>query len=170
MYSLNYTMIVQVLKQYKYTGEAHAVVSAHSPLKQEGRIILSAQNGIVVSCFILNRNNQKLYHDQDALHLLPSFGVLDWQLVRTTTPSNSVASANAGSTQPPAMNGYHSSFLPHKLSVSPFLMDEWSSLQRSVYFLSDGRRTVQQMATLLARPIDQVQQAINELQRAKAIE
>ena len=198
MYSLAYNKIIQVLLQYKYSGEAHATFSARSPLKQEGRIILTSQSGRVIACFIMNKSDQKLYHDQEAQRLLPSFGVLEWRLVpfttssKTATPSRPMQSFQptaqsfqvsgpsfqaaeqmfqntaTPSFQNPPMNN-NRLFYPQKLPVPTMIMGDWPTLQRSVYFLSDGKRTLAQIATLLARPLPQVEQAVSDLQRMGAV-
>jgi len=49
-------------------------------------------------------------------------------------------------------------------------MRVWTVLQRSVYLLCDGTRTQQQIAVLLSRPLNIIEQTIYELRRLSVIE
>src|SRR5215469_12837748 len=103
MYSLAYGMMVQVLRQLKYSGEFEANVASHAALKEGGRVILVVQNGNVISCFISDKYGQKLYHDAEAHRLLSTFGVLDWKRASTNL-GNATHSASSGNIMtPPSM-------------------------------------------------------------------
>src|SRR5581483_1475611 len=213
MYSLDYGMVIQVLRQFNYTGEAYADVSARSGLKEEGRVVLTVQDGTVISCVIVTRKGQKLYHDAEAYQLLSKLGVFDWKLTTSQlskpvqtpptelqTPRPVQISPGAGlqmpglgqtpatelptprlkqmspagpptpPLRPPIYPDRSVPFYPRRLMVSQAQMRSWSVLQRSVYLLSDGTRSDQQIAALLSRPLNLVEQAIHDLQTLGAIE
>src|SRR5579884_1751526 len=90
MYNLTYEMMVQTLRQFAYTGEAHADIPARSALKGGGRAVLVVQNGNLTGCFIFNKGKQKLYEGTEAQLMLTRLNVLDWNLV---SPSSSSAGA-----------------------------------------------------------------------------
>src|SRR6185437_14302408 len=118
MYSLEYGRMVQILHQLRSSGEFHADIPPRSPLKQGGRIILLVQKGNIVSCFILDRNGQKLYHGNEAQRLLPMLGVLDWQLI-PATPAKTTASAISSSGTPDMFPTVGiAGFIPRRLGTS----------------------------------------------------
>jgi hypothetical protein len=169
MYSLNYNMVVQVLRQFNYSGETHADIPAQVALKGGGHAILNVQNGVIISCLILNKNGQKLYHNAEAQNLLLRIGVLEWELA-PLAPSQPTASAYLS---PPAQpkNTYHNVHVRPLRRVLPRNeMRGWSSLQRSVYFLCDGIHSCEQIAKLLSRPPNVIEQVIHNLQALGVIE
>lgn len=165
MYNLTYEMMVQTLRQFAYTGEAHADIPTRSALKGGGRAVLVVQNGTQTGCFIFNKAKQKLYDGMQAQQMLTQLNVLDWNLV---SPSSS----------PAGMRGYQSAtppqvakepdkrtgFCPRRLVLSHSQMRTWSPLHRSVYFLADGMHTIEQIAILLSCSQQAVEQAIQDLQ------
>jgi hypothetical protein len=166
VYSLDYDMLVQVLRQFNYSGEVHADVSARPGLKEGGHITLIVQNGTVVSCVITNRNGQYLHSDRDAYRILPRLRVLDWTLRAAPSPQISRSTPLPG-TPPIYSNPYA---YPRRLLFPQAQMYNWSALQRSVYSLSDGTHTTEQIAILLSRPLHVVEQAVRDLQAFGAIE
>jgi hypothetical protein len=182
VYSLDYNMVIQVLQQFRYSGEVHADVPLQVKLREGGRVILMVYNGVVRSCFILDRNGQKLYHDAEAQRLLPKLGVLEWKLVPFTSPPltkpaypPSIAPPFTKPAYPPSIapprnpsNGAH--FYPRRRDIPQAQMRIWSVLQRSVYLLSDGTRNQEQIAALLSRPLNLIEQTISELQQLGVIE
>ncbi len=169
MYSLDYDMVVQVLHQFQYSGEVHADVLPQARLREGGRVVLIVSNGIVGSCFILDRNGQKLYHNAEAQRHLPKFGVLQWKLIPFTSPLPT-KSAHAAPIAQPIDTSRDVHISPRRLAVPQAQMRAWTVLQRSVYLLCDGTRTQEQIAVLLSRPLSLIEQTISELQRLGVIE
>jgi hypothetical protein len=169
VYSLDYDMMVQVLQQFRYSGEVHANMPLQAKIREEGRVILMVYNGVVRSCFILSRKGQKLYHDVETQRILSKVGVLEWELVPFTSPqpTESVHPPPIAQASSPD-NGAR--FCPRRLTVSQTQMRTWSVLQRSVYLLSDGIRDQAQIATLLSRPLNIIEQTISQLQQLGAIQ
>jgi hypothetical protein len=158
MYSLEYETMIQVLRQLGYSGEFHADVSSQATLKEGGRVVLLVRSGNVISCFILNKNGQKVYHDAETLRLLPRLGILDWKLVSSTSAKSSTGPLRA---KPVERN---EPFIPRRFLVPETRIRSWSTLQRSVYFLVDGIRSTEQIAILLSRPLPTIEQVIHDFE------
>lgn len=169
MYSLEYGMMLQVLHQLGSSGEFHADIPPQAALRQGGYVILHVQNGKVVSAFILNKKGQKLYHDAEVQRLLPKLGILDWQLVSSTPPKP--ASPNPPIAVP-GVKPVHADedFIPQRRMVSPAQMRTWSTLERSVYSLADGTRAVGQIAKLLSRSNETIEQILHNFEVSRVIE
>jgi hypothetical protein len=167
MYSLEYKMMVQVLRQLGHSGEFHAEVPPRAGLREGGHVVLVVHGGTVISCLILNQNGQKLYHDDDAQRLLLKFGILDW---RSAASTSAKSAQTVHPTTPPVKSAENNGrFYPRRLLISEEQMRAWSALERSVYFLADGRHSVEQMARLLSRPLPLVEQIIHDFQVAGLI-
>lgn len=168
MYSLEYGMLVQVLRQLRYSGEFYADVSPRASLRTGGHVRLFVQNGTVVSCVISDKQERKLYHDADAYRLLPALGILDWKLA----PSPAAPVANPV-TPPPVVQERPVervvSSYPRRYIIPEALMRTWSPAERSVYFLADGAHSIDQIARLLSRPPDAIEQILHHLEIAGAI-
>jgi hypothetical protein len=169
VYSLNYNMMVQVLQQFRYSGEVRANVPLQAKQGEEGQAILMVDNGVVRSSFILGKNGQKLYHDAGAQRFLSKVGVLEWNLAPFTS-SQPTEPAHPPPIAQAKNPGEEARFRPQRLEVSQAQMRTWSVLQRSVYLLSDGTREQAQIAKLLSRPLTIIEQTVSQLQRLGAIE
>jgi hypothetical protein len=171
MYSLRYEVMVQMLQQFGYSGEVHAKLPPQAPLKEGGRVVLIVLNGSITASMILQRNEQKLYHEAEVRSILMRLKVLEWELVSSTPTAASPAdtmTVKLPRTTP--ANGMKASSYPHRLVVSQSQMYSWSKLQRSIYFLADGTRNIERIAMLLSCSVDVLEQSINELQSLGAIE
>ena len=169
MYSLEYRMMLHVLRELASSGEFRADIPPQAALREGGHVVLYVQNGKVTFCFILNKKGQKLYHDAEVQRLLPKFGILDWQLVPSAPPKT--ASLNP----PLAVPGVKpmqrdEDFIPQHRMVTPAQMRGWSTLERSVYSLADGTRTVEQIAKLLSRPNETIGQILHNFEVSHVIE
>jgi hypothetical protein len=169
MYSLEYKMMLQALRQLGSSGEFHADIPPQAALREGGYIILHVQNGNVVSCFILNKKGQKLYHNAEAQRLLPKLGILDWQLVSSTPPKPASPNPPIAVPDVKPVHG-DEDFIPQRRMVSPAQMRTWSTLERSVYSLADGTRTIEQIAKLLSRPKEIIGQVIHNFEISRVIE
>jgi hypothetical protein len=168
VYSLKFEMMVQVLQQFGPTGEFRAHIPPQSALREGGQAVLIVRNGTITSCFILNRNGQKIYHNVEASRLLSRLGVLDWQLApSTSTATEAVQDVRPASAARPASTV---ASYPRHRPVPQLQMRTWTVLQRSVYVLADGTRGIEQIAALLSRPSHAIEQALRDLQAFNAIE
>lgn len=178
MHSLDFEMVAQVLRQFNYSGEVHANISPQTGIKDGGRVVLTVKNGHILSCFILNKNGLKLFHDQEAYHLLARLGILDWELTPfSSSPPSATPARPAGIAQPPPISPApmvppqtNRSSYPRRLAVSPAQTRNWSMLERYVYMLCDGTHTYEQLAALLSRSLAQIERAVEDLRLSGAIE
>jgi hypothetical protein len=161
MYSLSYEMIVQVLRQFGYSGEVHAEISIGSALKKSGHVVLVAQYGEIRKCIILQQDGQRLAEDEQAYAMLSRLGVLDWQLVPASPPGMAQSPSPSFTGGPGARSG---SFCPRRLPLSPSQMQSWPMLYRSVYALADGTRSIEHIAMLLSHPLLRIEQIVRNLQ------
>jgi len=169
MYSLEYKMMLQVLRQLGSSGEFHADIPPQVALREGGYVVLRLQSGNVISCFIFNKNGKKLYHGAEAQRLLPKLGILDWQVASTTSlKSASLSAPLVVSEVRPVLRD--EDFIPQRRMVSPAQMQSWSTLERSVYSLADGTRTIEQIAKLLSRPKETIGQIIHNFEVSRVIE
>ncbi len=168
MYSLDYRTLVGVLQQLGSSGEFHCDLPSLATLRGGGKAILFVQSGKVISCLILNKDGQRVHHDNEAQRLLLMLGTLDWELI----PSTSSKTASPVTPPPiprvkPAKNSTH--LIPRRLMVPDAQLRTWSTLERSVYFLADGTHSIEQIAMLLSRPVKTIEQVIQNLEAAGVI-
>jgi hypothetical protein len=171
MYSLSYEMMIQVLRQLGSSGEFYADIPAQGALKEGGRVVLQVQSGNVVFCLIFNRSGKKLYHNGDAERLLPKLGILDWKLA---PPTQNTFVRDAKSVPPVVPEakpvGRIRDLIPKRRMVPEAMMRTWPTLERSIYSLADGTRTVEQIAKLLSRPTEAVEQVVHTFEITGVIE
>jgi hypothetical protein len=162
MYSLDYRTLARVLQQLGSSGEFHADVPSQTALRGGGKAILFVQSGKVISCLILNKNGQRLHHDNEAQRLLLTFGTLNWILVPSTSSktASTVTPPSIPRAKPAENNG---NTISRRLMVPEARLRAWSTLERSVYFLADGTHSIEQIATLLSRPVTTIEQVIHDL-------
>jgi len=163
-------MMTQVLQQFRSTGEFRAYISPQPALKEGGQAVLMVQDGIIASCFILNRAEQKIYHDREANRLLSRLGVLDWKLTPSTPTASKAVKDSIPASVPVVGSTSRRAFYPRHRPVSAAQMRTWTMLHRSVYGLADGTRSSEQIAALLSRPPLTIEQVLHDLQAVHAIE
>ncbi len=155
MYSLKHEMMIQVLQMLAYSGELQAHIPSQAALREGGRIVLLVQKGNVISCLIFHQNGHRLYSDAQTQLLLPKLGIVDWHLVSSAEPQT--ASSVPLPTAPEAISVQREpDLIPQRLPGSQTQMPTWSILERSVFSLVDGTRTIEQIAILLLRPIQTI--------------
>ena len=172
MYSLSYEMMIQVLRQLGSSGEFHADIPSQAALREGGRVVLQVQSGNVVFCFIFNKSGKKLYHDGDAQRLLLRLGILDWKLA---PPAHTMPLRDANLGLPvveekKSVEKRHRDLIPKRRRVPEATMRTWPTLERSVYSLADGTRTIEQIAKLLSRPVEAVEQVVHTFEVSGVIE
>jgi hypothetical protein len=166
MYSLKYEMMVEILQHLGYSGEIRSNIPSQTALKEGGQGVLFVQKGSVVSCLIFGKDGRRLYHDAQAQHLLHSIGIVDWQLV----PPTEAQTISPVPPPPTTLEAIEQDLIPQqRLPDSQALMPTWSILERSVFSLADGTRTIEQIAMLLSRPTRTIVQVIYKLDESGVI-
>ncbi len=156
-----------MLRQFAYSGEAHANIVPHTLLREGGSAILVVQDGKIIASVILHKNGKKLYQGTEAQNLLSRLGILIWELVEVSAPSVRQLTDISKSTSP---MGRVRTFCPRRVPVSQSQIHQWPKLQRSVYLLADGTRSCEQIAKLLSCSKTLVEQSVQNLQLLGAIE
>lgn len=176
MYSLEYEMMIQTLRQLGFSGEFQADLPSQPVLRGGGRVVLLVRQGQVLSCFILDKDGQKIYHDAEAHQLLPRFGIVDWQLVSPPSGRSAYTGpppfaapgwppvAPPAPPPPPTRRERSRGFFPQRLAVSEAQWRAWSTLERAVYALADGTHNIEQIAVLLSRPVPTIDQVIRNFE------
>lgn len=156
MYNLDFDTMKQVMREHRTTGYLSANVPAGIagvPDPCHAEIILKA--GVVISCFIVGGNGQRL-PERDSARQLARLGRLKW----TFTPQEEqVAPA-------PAPGGFEDvSFFPRRtVHVEQWQMQSWSRMHRMVFALADGTRSAGKIAEMLSSAPELVDKALRDLQ------
>jgi hypothetical protein len=159
-YALDLTTILHLLQGR--SGRLQATLEALPGIKEPCLVSLVLLDGKVSSCFLETHQGMLLAQGERVLTLVAGLGTLDWLWEpqrRTTT----------------LLPGYPGGSIPGKVSsipqrrdpLRPDLLAACSRIQRRVLGLVDGRRTVQEIALLLAVPsaeIERLQAVLDELQ------
>lgn len=167
MHSLRYEVILQMLQQFGYSGEAHATIAPSALLREGGRAILMAQNGKIITSLIVHKNGQKLYNGTEAQNILPHLGRLEWELVETRALSAPLPRGTSLSAMPIERTG---TFYPRRTPVPLYTVHQWTKQLRSVYLLADGTHSIEQIGRLLSYSKALVEESLQRLQSLGAIE
>ena len=215
VHNLDFQRIALVLQKFHYSGEAHANIPPQPKMRDGGQVVLTVKDGQIVSCLILDRLGRMVFHGRGFSPLLTKLGVLEWDLVRTSSsPSHMntgpITPAPRGITPPPEgmrytpgvtpppegmryvprgvtppLGGYPNqpppslhrqteplarSRFPRQRTVPQEQIRLWPILQRSVYKLCDGTHNYEHIATLLSRPLQEIERIVDTLRRSHAIE
>jgi hypothetical protein len=168
MVSVDYATLYQIIRQSLYTGVFYARISA-SRSQQGGEVELYIQNGEVLACFFTSSQGQRYKWDNWEVLLSP-LGTLNWDSkdLPTSEPS-------PGPQTPPASSGYHHSSSPSGTYTPGIPYQEATLTQaqlsqlpiscRSVYFLVNGSRTLEDIAQTLSRSPQEIFQIIEYLSK-----
>jgi hypothetical protein len=164
MHSLRYEVIIQMLQEFGYSGEAHANIAPYILLREGGRAILIVQDGRITASLILHKNGRKLYDDAEAQNILSLLGVLEWELVETYTAPAPPLHRTSQSAAPTA-----GTFYPRRAPVASSTVHHWAKQLRCVYLLADGTHSVEQIGRLLSYSKTLVEESIQNLRSLGAI-
>jgi len=168
MYSLTYETLIQILLHLAYSGELRAKIPAQALLKGGGEAVLLVQKGKIISCSVFHRNGNRWYGDVQAQRLLLRLGVVNWQ-VASSTGSQTTTLVSLPTVPGTTSARRAQDLIPQNLPGFQTQMSTWSILERSVFSLADGTRTIEQIATLLSRPIETIIQVIYKLDKSGTI-
>lgn len=153
MVSVDYATLYQIIRQSLYTGIFYARITA-SRTRQGGEVELYIQGGEILTCFFTNIQGQKSKWDNWET-LLPPLGVLDWE-------SKTIPNPEPSPVPPPGVPYQEVILTQAQLSQLPISC-------RSVYFLVNGHRTIEDIALTLGRSPQEVVQVIEYLSRLGAV-
>ena len=167
MHSLRYEVILQMLQEFGYSGEAHASIAPSAFLKEGGRAILIARDGRITANLIVHKNGRKLYDGEDAQNILSHLGRLEWELVEAPTPS---IPSTRGISRTAVPTQRANTFYPRRIPMHSSIVHQWTKPLRSVYLLSDGTHNIEQISRLLTYSTSLVEESLQQLRALGAIE
>lgn len=162
MYLLDLETMLAMMREYRRTGMMTAALPAGSGgMRPGGRVEIILKSGSVVSCRILNETGQSVLEQQEALRAVARVGRLDWTLSELHQEPQHFSVPQL---PPPPVAAIKP--IPRRLQeqVAPGQMVTWTRLQRQVFALVDGKKTVEQIAAILSASPPRVQQTLYELQ------
>jgi hypothetical protein len=170
LYRIDLTTILRVFA--RQSGRLDTEIKRVPGIKEHCHAQLFLSEGKVVSC-VIEGNNGVLLSGESALHLLQNIGMLEW----TYTPTPQSAPSPPVSPQlSPIMPFIERSpanavvLFPTRIRlIQPQEFALWSRWLRSVYNLTDGSKSVDDIARVLSQPRERVLEALSELQKQEAI-
>ncbi|HEU5375208.1 MAG TPA: hypothetical protein VFV38_07205 [Ktedonobacteraceae bacterium] len=172
MVSVDYATLYQIVRQSLYTGVFCAQIPA-SRSQQGGEVELYIQNGEVFACFFTSTHQQRYKWDNWEVLLSP-LGTLNWE-----TKAFPNSEPPSGPQTPPASSGYPLSSSPSRPYSSAIPYQEATLTQaqlaqlpiscRSVYFLVNGSRTIEDIAQTLSHSPQEIFQIIEYLSRLGSV-
>lgn len=172
MVSVDYATLYQIIRQHLYTGIFYAKITTARP-HQEGEVELYIQDGEILACFFTNTQGQRYKWDNWEARLSP-LGRLNWDSKAFPTPE-----ASPEAHVPPASSGYrlsspppglHNAGIPYQeIILTQAQLSQLPISYRSVYFLVNGNRTIEDIALTLGRSPQEVSQIVEHLSKLGAV-
>ncbi len=163
-YPLDLATILYLLSQQRQSGQLQAELEEVPGSREPCLARLVLVDGKVVSCLLTTRRGVELARGERALRILNQLGVIEWIWQTGAEEMTQPASS-------PELRGL--SAIPRRLvPLSPQILQRCSRVQRRVLSLVDGRRTIGDIATVLAVPsgeIDSLMAVLHELQAMRLI-
>ncbi|HEU5227266.1 MAG TPA: hypothetical protein VFU49_05585 [Ktedonobacteraceae bacterium] len=167
MVSVDYATLYQIIRQSLYTGIFYAQISA-SRSRQGGEVELHIQNGEVFACFFTSTQQQRYKWDNWEVLLSP-LGTLNWEAKAFPTfepPGPQTPSASSGYNLSSASSRPHTSVIPYQeATLTQSQLSQLPISCRSVYFLVNGNRTIEDIAQTLSHSPQEIFQIIEYLSR-----
>lgn len=147
-YPLDLATILYVLQGQ--SGRLHAVLEAVPGIREPCQATITLIDGKVASCFLETRRGALAGQGERALNLLIGLGTVEWlwepgSITLLPPPTRTP-------TGPLSPTGALSPIPRRREPLRQDMLGACSRLQRRVLGLVDGRRTVHEIATLLAVP------------------
>lgn len=176
------SFLLQLLQTSKQSGLLFVEPPGPHEAPWQGRFRLD--NGVVIACWLCDKTDGRVVlKDDEALRWLTSQGKLDWRLEEGTPSSapsrpllpppeeTSREQRHDAEVRPSAVGKNQLRGIPRhtqkgrELSVNAFSSRD----HRQVFTLIDGRRSIEEIASLLHKPPDAVIRLLQELQAAGLI-
>lgn len=179
MYSLDTETMLQLAQNYQQTGLFFAdLPPGAAGTRFPCRASMNMLDGTLIDCRIETLNGRTHLVGREALQELHRFGILEWNLSlppdtstnsRTTSPTSIMpySPRDLATTDQPTDGNM---LIPTRtVNVSPGQMAEWPRLYRKVYFMVDGKNTVEKIADILSLPVVTVEKVIRDLSSMRVI-
>lgn len=157
-YLLPVVAVIETMKASPDLVVLHSQVAALPGMTKNAcvaQIVLG--QGKVYACTITTATGSVLLQQQEAYRVLERCGDLSWS-VTLATPSLSTHSRQQEIPPGRGMDGRMSSMIPSLRvnTLAPETLASFSHAYRQVLVLVDGKRSIEEIARLLARPADTV--------------
>jgi hypothetical protein len=168
MFSVDYPTLHQIIKQFLYTGIFRAKVISSRFQPKDGYVELHVRGGVIQACRFVTTQGQVDKWDQWESRLA-QFGVLNWELtpLQSSEPIPQVppSTSPARSQQSPAVEQKQSlARIPrHAKVLSSGQIRQMPKLYRQIYSLIDGKRQCTDIATVLCKSQQEIDNIIEDL-------
>ena len=162
MFSVDYTTLEQIIRQFMHTGIFRAHIVKSRLLPTEGHVELHAKEGVVIACRFVAKQGEVYVWDRWDVRLA-KFGVLNWeQMLDSTMRLKSIPATETFPRLPSSILPVDNrSLIPHQaiiLNANQTL--QIPTLYRRVYLLVDGKRQFSDIALMLHKSEQEVIQVI----------
>jgi hypothetical protein len=148
VYPIDLQTLLRVLAQQ--SGELHTNVKNVGNVKGECSAYLVLHRGKVTACVIENANGSVL-KDADAFRFLWDQGILEWKYIPAREAMLATGKSQALQTRQPAEHTSTLGAFPVRIQQVPDLQRKaWSLTLRSIYNLSTGENSVEEISRVLA--------------------
>ncbi len=161
MYRIDLKTILRILAHQ--SGKLDTTLDYIPGFRERCRAQLLLVEGNVVSCSIEGRD-RNLLSGHEALRVLQDMGVLKWTYTPTpqSNPSPHVALLEAPSSR--QVPEIHPLSFPTRIRlVEQQEFTSWPRLQRSIYNLADGSKSVEALVRVLSQPYERIVEALSAL-------
>ncbi len=169
MYHIDLTTILRVFAQQ--SGKLDTGLRHIPGVRERCHAQLILINGKVASCIVEGKSGV-LFSGGDALRMLQSMGILEWIYTPETQSAASPISTQLSPTLPRierVTENMAMLFPVRTRLIEPREFALWSRWQRSVYNMTDGSKSVEDIARVLSQPRERILETLSELQRQSAI-
>ncbi len=182
MYELDLAAMIQLLQEFRQNVTLQTELRNINGMKGSFPVQIELFEGNLVACWIKSSTNQILYTNNEALQLLQSMGKLTWILNVHKGMSSSSSVFQEPQSRPiqpmlalPAPSRVLASPvkripIPRRtIQVSQGQINTWPRRHRMIYVLIDGKKNVQQIATILSLPNHIVERVLTDFQSIRII-
>ena len=157
-YELTFETIKQMMHMHRKTGLLHAEISLRMmDVREPCRIEVKVVAGTIISCSLVGKSGRRI-PERETMQVLARLGRVRWIF----TPKQEVVVLSEPVV--PSPTGF-SSMRPRRLVfVDQDQSRSWPRLQRHVFALSDGTKSIAKIAEILSTTPELVENAVRDLQ------
>ncbi len=166
MYKLDVAALLQMLQEFQQNATLQTEIQSVPAGRGRFYVHLSIFEGKVASCSIKDGDGQVLLANNNALQWLQRLGTLHWTLTLQQTSTPTPVQTKPSLPQVPAPRV----FVPRRIApIAHEQMSTWPRKHRTIFVLIDGKKSVEQLASLLSLQVKDVEQVLSDLQARKFI-